>query len=190
MVQGAPQVAGRFPELLRHVQGAAAGGLLASSSTRPTAARGFARGFSIQTVGAAADRLGRARARRRPLGHRAARVHARLQPLDDARRALRAAAARRRTASRSPTRPTGTGCRVARFDYTQCDNDRANIAYRQGDAARASGSAAGAQDVLTIDRYAHLVGGCRMGTAPEDSVVDADHRVWGVAEPVRLPTAA
>ena len=39
---------------------------------------------------------------------------------------------------------------------------------------------AGAQDVLTIDRYAHLVGGCRMGLEPETSVVDADHRAWGV----------
>ena len=39
---------------------------------------------------------------------------------------------------------------------------------------------AGAQDVLVIDRYAHLVGGCRMGTDPEQSVVDSDHRVWGI----------
>lgn len=40
--------------------------------------------------------------------------------------------------------------------------------------------AAGAQDVLTIRRYAHVIGGCRMGSSPDDSVVDADHRVWGV----------
>lgn len=40
--------------------------------------------------------------------------------------------------------------------------------------------AAGAQDTLTIHRYAHLVGGGRMGAAPEDSVVDSDHRIWGV----------
>ncbi len=40
--------------------------------------------------------------------------------------------------------------------------------------------AAGAQDILTIQRYAHLIGGARMGTSPENSVVDPDHRVWGV----------
>jgi choline dehydrogenase-like flavoprotein len=34
--------------------------------------------------------------------------------------------------------------------------------------------------VLTIDRYAHLVGGCRMGADAESSVIDADHRVWGI----------
>jgi choline dehydrogenase-like flavoprotein len=40
--------------------------------------------------------------------------------------------------------------------------------------------AAGAQDVLTIQRFAQLIGGARMGTAPDDSVVDADHRIWDV----------
>src|SRR5690348_15853914 len=39
---------------------------------------------------------------------------------------------------------------------------------------------AGAQDLLQIHRYAHLVGGCRMGFSPEDSVVDSSHRVWGM----------
>ena len=38
----------------------------------------------------------------------------------------------------------------------------------------------GAQDTLKIGRYAHLVGGGGMGFSPDDSVVDASHRVWGV----------
>jgi choline dehydrogenase-like flavoprotein len=65
------------------------------------------------------------------------------------------------------------------MDYTRCDNDKANMAY----STRVITDilyAAGAQDVLTIQRYAHLIGGARMGTAPENSVVDSDHRVWGV----------
>jgi choline dehydrogenase-like flavoprotein len=33
---------------------------------------------------------------------------------------------------------------------------------------------------MTIDRYAHLVGGARMGFTSGDSVVDSSHRVWGV----------
>ena len=39
---------------------------------------------------------------------------------------------------------------------------------------------AGAEDTLTIDRYAHLVAGARMGFTPDDSVVDSSQRVWGV----------
>jgi choline dehydrogenase-like flavoprotein len=34
--------------------------------------------------------------------------------------------------------------------------------------------------VLTIDRYAHLVGGCPMSKTASEGVVDSDHRVWDV----------
>src|SRR3954447_3592151 len=71
------------------------------------------------------------------------------------------------------------GLPVARLDYSQCDNDRANIAYGK-QVLEHIWQAAGAQDTLAIDRYAHLLGGCRMGTSPETSVIDADHRAWGV----------
>ena len=71
------------------------------------------------------------------------------------------------------------GMPVARFDYTHSENDKANMEYSTKvitDILKASG----AQDILTIHRYAHLVGGARMGTAPENSVINSDHRVWGV----------
>jgi choline dehydrogenase-like flavoprotein len=84
------------------------------------------------------------------------------------------------------------GMPVARLDYAQCANDRASIAYAK-DTLRRIWQAAGAQDVLTIDRYAHLIGGARVGARPEDSVCDGDHRVWGmenlfVADGSALPT--
>jgi choline dehydrogenase-like flavoprotein len=71
------------------------------------------------------------------------------------------------------------GMPVARFDYTQCDNDHANIAYGSKVLERIW-ELSEAQDTLKVDRYAHLVGGCRMGSTPEESVVDADHRAWGI----------
>ena len=71
------------------------------------------------------------------------------------------------------------GLPVARFTYSQCENDRANIAYGKK-VLEEIWEAAEAQDTLTIDRYAHLVGGCRMGAFPDSSVVDADHRAWEV----------
>jgi choline dehydrogenase-like flavoprotein len=70
--------------------------------------------------------------------------------------------------------------------------DRASIAYAKRTLRRVW-DAAGAQDTLAIDRYAHLIGGARIGHRPEDSVCDADHRVWAlpnlfVADGSALPT--
>ncbi|WP_177181566.1 hypothetical protein [Streptomyces sp. TLI_105] len=39
-------------------------------------------------------------------------------------------------------------------------------------------AAAGATDPVTIERYAHLVGGCRTASRPEDDVVDASLRTF------------
>jgi choline dehydrogenase-like flavoprotein len=94
MVQGAPQVAGRFPETLRMYKGAAARGL-ERAVLRDRPAAGLRPRVLDPDREPAADRLGRARARRRPLGYSAAGVHARLQPLDRLRRAVRAAPASR-----------------------------------------------------------------------------------------------
>ncbi len=71
------------------------------------------------------------------------------------------------------------GLPIARFDYSLCDNDRANIAYSTKVITDIL-HAADAQDVLTIHRYAHLIGGARMGTSAENSVVDASQRSWAV----------
>jgi choline dehydrogenase-like flavoprotein len=177
MVQGAPQVAGRFPELLGMYKGPPPE-ICSEQFYETDLSRGFARGFAIQTVGpqpiAWAEHV---------LAHgywgQALREYMRdynhwftlgtlceLLPLPANRVTL---------ADEKDAR----GVPVARMDYTQCDNDRANIAYAK-DTLHRIWKAAGAQDVLTIDRYAHLVGGCRMGTSPHDSVVDSDHRVWGL----------
>ncbi len=41
-------------------------------------------------------------------------------------------------------------------------------------------TAAGAEEVITIQRYAHLVGGARMGADETTGVVDADLRSFAV----------
>ena len=177
MVQGAPQVAGRFPELLGMYKGPPPE-ICSEQFYETDAARGFARGFAIQTVGPqpiawaehvlADGHWGQAlREYMRDYNHWfTLGTLCELLPLPENRVTL---------AEEKDAR----GIPVARMDYTQCDNDRANIAYAKATLHRIW-EAAGAQDVLTIDRYAHLVGGCRMGRSPHDSVVDADHRVWGL----------
>jgi len=71
------------------------------------------------------------------------------------------------------------GIPVARFSYSQCDNDKALLAAGAEKMAEIL-NAAGAQDTVTIERYAHLVGGCRMGATPTDGVVDANLQMFAV----------
>jgi choline dehydrogenase-like flavoprotein len=141
--------------------------------------RGFARGFSIQTVGPlpiehAQHVLGHGhwgqalREYMRDYNHwYTLGVLSELLPLPDNRVTI------------ADGETDQNGIPVARMDYSQCDNDRKNIAFAK-QTLHDIFEAAGAQDVLATDRYAHLVGGCRMGTDPDRSVVDADHRAWEV----------
>ncbi len=71
------------------------------------------------------------------------------------------------------------GLPVANFSYSMCENDTKNVEFAKKTMSDVW-EHAGAEDTLTIDRYAHLVGGCRMGFSPDDSVVDSSQRVWGV----------
>jgi len=177
MVQGAPQVAGRFPETLRMYKGPPPE-VSSEQFYETDQARGFARGFSVQTVSPlpigwaehvlADGHWGKAlREYMRDYNHWSTiGALSELLPLPENRVTL---------AGEHDT----FGLPIARFDYTQCENDRANVAHAKRVLVDIL-EAAGAQDILTIDRYAHLVGGCRMGTSREESVIDADHRVWGI----------
>jgi choline dehydrogenase-like flavoprotein len=71
------------------------------------------------------------------------------------------------------------GLPVARFSYSQCDNDRDLMKAAQ-ETMEAIHRAAGAEEVITISRYAHLVGGARMGADASNGVVDADQRSFAV----------
>src|SRR5690606_6555220 len=177
MVQGASQTAGRWPEELRMYKGPPPE-VSSEQFYETDPDRGFARGFSIQTVSPlpigwaehvlADGHWGRAlREYMRDYNHWAAiGVLNELLPQPDNRVTL-------------ADEVDEYGLPVARFDYTLCDNDKRNMAYSTRvitDILRAGG----AQDVLTIQRYAHLIGGARMGSSPQTSVVDANQRAWSV----------
>jgi hypothetical protein len=178
MVQGAPQIAGRFPEELRMYK--APPPEISSEQFYETAeTRGFVRGFSLQTVGPlpidwarhvlADGHWGPAlREYMRDYNHwYTLGALSELLPLPE----------NRVTVATDVTDQNGIP--VARMDYSQCENDRKNIAMAKRTLQQIF-EAAGAQDILVIDRYAHLVGGCRMGSDPNRSVVDSDHRAWEV----------
>jgi choline dehydrogenase-like flavoprotein len=177
MVQGAPQVAGRFEREMRMYK-APPPEISSEQFYETDSSRGFARGFSIQTVGPLpigwAEHV-LADGHWGPALREYMRDYNHWYTLGVLSELLPQAENRVTLAEETDT----NGMRVARMDYTQCDNDRANIAFAKRTLHEIL-DAAEAQDMLEIDRYAHLVGGCAMSASADTGVVDSDHRVWGV----------
>ena len=71
------------------------------------------------------------------------------------------------------------GLPVAQFAYSQCDNDRA-LMKQARTVMEDILHAAGADEVITINRYAHLVGGARMAAGARSGVVDRNCRSFAV----------
>src|SRR4029078_13369686 len=147
VAHGAPQVAGRFPELLRMYK--APPPEVSSEQFYETAReRGFARGFSIQTVS--------------PLpigwaehvfadGHRGTALREYMRDYNHwaVLGALCELLPRAENRVTLADEADQFGMPRARFSYTQCANDRANIAYAKRVINRIW-EAAGAEDILTI----------------------------------------
>ncbi|MGH9295096.1 MAG: GMC oxidoreductase, partial [Acidimicrobiales bacterium] len=177
MVQGASQTAGRFAAEQRMYK-APPPEVSSEDYYETDSSRGFARGFSIQTVAPlpigwaehvlADGHWGRAlREYMRDYNHwSTVGVLNELLALPDNRVTL-------------AKETDGFGLPVARFDYSLCDNDKANIAYSTKVITDIL-HAAEAEDILTIHRYAHLIGGARMGASAANSVVDSHQRAWAV----------
>jgi len=71
------------------------------------------------------------------------------------------------------------GLPVANFSYSQCDNDK-TLAKAAQQVIEDLLHAAGADEVITIQRYAHLVGGARMAADEQHGVVDANNRSFAI----------
>jgi choline dehydrogenase-like flavoprotein len=71
------------------------------------------------------------------------------------------------------------GMPVAHFSYSQCDNDRQLLGAAQEVMERIL-KGAGADETMTIQRYAHLVGGARMAASEQEGVVDGNCRSFAV----------
>ncbi|KNB54300.1 glucose-methanol-choline oxidoreductase [Streptomyces caatingaensis] len=177
MVQGAPQVSGRFTEEVRQYK-APPPEVTSEQFYETDPSRPFVRGFSVQNVSPLPITWAEHVAAQGHWGEDLRRymedyVHwATLGALCE----LLPLPGNRVTLADEKDR---YGLPVARFTYSQCDNDRRLIRAAEAvmqDILRA----AGASEVMTIDRYAHLVGGCRMARDPEHGVVDADLRTFAV----------
>lgn len=177
VVQGAPQVSGRFEQEVRSYKGPPPE-VSSEAFYETDPAQPFVRGYSLQSVSplpiaysehvAAEGHWGPAlRAYMRDYVHWAV-----LGALCD----FLPLAENRVTLDDEKDRH---GLPVAHFSYSLCDNDRALVAAA---TARLEDvlTAAGASQTMTIDRYAHLVGGARMAASQTEGVVDATCRSFAV----------
>ena len=170
MVQAGNVVFGRFPDLVRMYKGPPAHALTEEFyETDPK--RDFARGFAVQTVGplpiAFAKQMMVAKGAwgwgmRRVMmdyNHWAALgLLGEILPWEDNRVTLADETDRH-------------GLPVAKVTFNLHDNDKKLIAFGKEKVEEIM-RAAGAEEVVQEARYAHLVGGARMGNDPRASVVD------------------
>ena len=177
MVQGAPQTAGRFEaEIRMNKAQVPEASTEASYETDPRA--GFKRGWSLQTVGPLPITWSEHVAAQ---GHWGAPLREYLRDYNHwamvgALAELLPRADNRVTLADEEDRH---GLPVARFDHGLGENDRAVIAAATQQMEEVL-HAAGATETMTIQRFAHLVGGARMAARAQDGVVDTDHRVFGM----------
>jgi len=177
MVQGAPQTAGRFDAEVRMYK-APPPEVSSEEFYETDPGKDYKRGFSIQTVS--------------PLPitwaeHVAAQGHwggALREYMSDyvhwsCLGALCEFLARPENRVTLAEEKDSHGLPVARFAYSQCDNDRALVKAAQA-VMEDILHAAGADEVITINRYAHLVGGARMAADEQHGVVDRDCRSFAV----------
>jgi choline dehydrogenase-like flavoprotein len=177
MVQGAPQTAGRFDAEIRMYKSPPPE-VSSEEFYETDPAKDYKRGFSIQTVSplpitwaehvAAQGHWGRSLRE-----YISDYVHwsclgalCEFLPLPD----------NRVTLAQEKDR---YGLPVAHFSYSQCGNDRALTKAAQS-VMEDLLHAAGADEVITINRYAHLVGGARMAADERHGVVNADCRSFAV----------
>jgi choline dehydrogenase-like flavoprotein len=179
MAQAGPVVWGRFPELIRQYKAPPACAL--TEEFYETDRRNdFVRGYALQTVaplpiamshllieedGEYGERLLR---RMQDYNHYAA-IGVLGEILPDERNFV----------SLHPTQKDQYGIPVPYSHFNLFENDR-RMMQAGISRARAVLEAAGATETHAVNRYAHLVGTCRMGFSPRDSVVDQWCRSWDV----------
>lgn len=177
MVQGAPQVAGRFDDEIRMYK-APPPEVSTEQFYETDPARPYRRGFSVQTVSPLPVVFAQHLAEH---GHWGAELRGRTRayPYWATLGALCEYLPQAGNRVTLDAQTDAYGLPVARFTHGTCRNDRLMTAA----ATRTMTDildAAGAREVIPVNRYAHLVGGCRMADRPEDGVVDARLRTFAV----------
>ncbi|HET9731272.1 MAG TPA: GMC family oxidoreductase [Acidimicrobiales bacterium] len=177
MVQGAPQTAGRFDAEVRMYK-APPPEVSCEEFYETDPANDFARGFAIQNVSPLPITYSEHVTAQNHWGE-VLREYMRDYVHWATLGALCEFLPRYENSVTLASREDRHGLPVARFSYSQGDNDK-KIVKAATKKMEEILRAAGATEVMTIDRYAHLVGGARMAADEKSGVVDADLRTFAV----------
>ncbi len=177
MVQGAPQTAGRFDAEVRMYK-APPPEVSTEEFYETDPARDYKRGFAIQTVSPLPITWAEHVAAQGHWG-RALREYMSDYVHWSCLGSLCEFLARPENRVTLADEKDAHGLPVAQFAYSQCDNDRA-LMKQARTVMEDILHAAGADEVITINRYAHLVGGARMAADERHGVVDRNCRSFAV----------
>ncbi len=179
MVHSGDQVFAHFDERINQYKAPPPGGSITEHFNRTRSDAGFVCGYTIEVVGPLLGDFARQMSSARGLWGSALR-QAMLEynywsGIGMVGEVLPQARNRVELASETDSH----GMPIPRVQFSYHDNDRKLVRDAVGQMTRIL-EAAGGKDPWRADRTAHLLGGCRMGVDPRESVVDADGRAHEV----------
>ena len=176
MVHTGDQVFARFPERINQYKAPPPGGAITEHFNRTMPDERFVCGYTIEVVGPhVTDFASRMATSRRMWGAPLRRAMLDYNYWSGLGMVGEVLPQRDNRVELYPGEKDRHGLPIARVVFGLHENDREIVQHAVTQMTRILAAAGGA-DCWHADRTAHLIGGCRMGTDPGDSVVDADCR--------------
>ena len=181
MVHSGHQAFAKFPERIGQYKAPPPGGAITEHFNRTMSDAGFIGGYTIEVVGPhPCDFASRLTAARGMWGEELRRTMLDYDYWSGLGIIGEVLAQESNTVAPDADEKDSHALPVAHVRFTYHDNDRQLIQHAMAQMTRIL-EAAGGGETWTAERTAHLLGGCRMGSDPADSVVNRDCRAHDVA---------
>ena len=181
MVHSGNQAFAKFPDRIGQYKAPPPGGAISEHFNRTMPSAGFVGGYTIEIVGPhPCDFASRMTAARGMWGEQLRRTMLDYNYWSGLGIVGEVVAQESNAVSLDADEKDSHGLPVAHVRFTFHQNDRKLIEHATAQMTRIL-DAAGGSETWTAQRMAHLLGGCRMGSDPDDSVVNSDCRAHDVS---------